>query len=268
MPTTANKGYEVQTTGTNADTWGDVLNDDTISVIDENLGGITTKTLSNVQVDLTAEESQTLVVRLIGTLTSNVLVNTLCVGMTIVENLTSGAFAVTFGNTVGTPVTIPQGTRAVVITDGTNGPRTAADNQTEFASGTRMVFQQTAAPTGWTKETNATYNDAALRFYTGSINTGGSVAFSTAFASQALSGSVGNTTLTTDQIPSHTHGVVIPTSGGDGGFGTIRLSSAPSGTTSVTSNATGGGQAHNHSLSINNLNLAVKFVGCIIAQKD
>ena len=46
-----------------------------------------------------------------------------------------------------------------------------------------MLFQQTAAPTGWTKQT--THNDKALRLQTGTVGTGGSVAFSTAFATPA-----------------------------------------------------------------------------------
>ena len=268
MPTTANKGYEVQTTGTNPNTWGDVLNDDTIAVIDENLGGITTKTLSNTPVVLTADESQTLIVRLIGTLTGAVLVTTAAVGMTIVENVTSGAFAVTFGNGVGSPVTIQQGTRAVVITDSVNGPRVAADTVSEFASGDRMVFQQTAAPTGWTKESSATYNDAALRFVTGSIGTGGSLAFSSAFTSRTIAGSVGNTTLTIDQIPAHTHN--SNPLGNNNDDNSAPPAASTGGAVGATFNTTsaGGGQAHNHTFTGTALDMAVKYASCIIAQKD
>lgn len=282
MPTTPNKGYEVQTTGTNTDTWGSVLNDDMISVVDENLGGITTKTLASSNVVLTADESKTLVVRLNGTLSANVLVTTAAIGMTIVENVTSGAFAVTFGNGVGTPVTIPQGTRAVVITDTTNGPRTAADSVTEFASGTRLVFNQTAAPTGWTKESSATYNAAALQFTTGSVGTGGSLAFGTAFASRTITGTVGNTTLTVNQIPSHGHparyrnvaggsegtalGGFLLHSTSDSNF--AAFSGTPSETLGQQIGGTGGDQSHNHSLTVNNLDISVKYASCIIAQKD
>ena len=58
-----------------------------------------------------------------------------------------------------------------------------------FGSGTRLLFQQTTAPTGWTKVT--TFNDVALRVVSGAASSGGSVAFSTAFVSQAVNGSVG-----------------------------------------------------------------------------
>jgi hypothetical protein len=84
-------------------------------------------------------------------------------------------------------------------------------------SGTRMLFQQTAAPTGWTKDTSQ--NDKALRVVSGSVSSGGTVDFSTAFAnksfsgstsSQGVTGTVGDTTLSLSQIPSHTHYVASP----------------------------------------------------------
>lgn len=79
-----------------------------------------------------------------------------------------------------------------------------------FPAGTRMLFQQTAAPTGWTKDT--THNNKALRLVSGAVTVGGSVAFTTAFSSATAtttvtqSGSVGGTALTIAQMPSHTHG--------------------------------------------------------------
>jgi len=93
----------------------------------------------------------------------------------------------------------------------------------EFASGTVLIFQQTAAPTGWTKIT--TNDNAALRVVSGTAGTGGTVAFTTAFASQAVSGTNANTTasgtnavsgsvdgtaITTAQMPSHNHGINDP----------------------------------------------------------
>jgi microcystin-dependent protein len=68
-----------------------------------------------------------------------------------------------------------------------------------FPSGTKMVFQQTTAPVGWTKDT--THDNKALRVVTGTAGSGGSVNFTTAFGSQ----NVGATTLTTAQIPVHSH---------------------------------------------------------------
>lgn len=77
-----------------------------------------------------------------------------------------------------------------------------------FPKGTRLLFHQAAAPTGWTKQT--TINDAALRVVSGTTggDTGGSLAFSTLFAAGkavTLSGKVGATTLTANQGPLHDH---------------------------------------------------------------
>jgi hypothetical protein len=147
-----------------------------------------------------------------------------------------------------------------------------------FPSGTKMLFQQTAAPTGWTKDT--THNDKALRITSGSVSTGGSVAFETAFASQTPAGSVSvtvnNHTLTLSQIPSHTHNLVL-TSTDDGGFiaGAARYASSNANTTpnvSATTTSAGSGGAHNHGASGTftgtAINLDVSYVDVIIATKD
>lgn len=267
MPSTANKGYEIQTTGTNEDTWGDVLNNDMIARVDLNLGGLVTKTLSNVQVDLSAAESRNLIVRLIGTLTGNVLVTTAAIGMTIVENLTSGAFAVTFKNaSVAGTVTIPQNTRAVVITDATNGARTAADNQTEFASGMKLFTSQAAAPTGWTIV--ATNANRAIRISgTAGGGTGGSASFTDIFTTRGITGSVGGTAITIAQMPAHTHDTnPLGNNDNDNSAPPCASNSGVIGATFNTTSA-GGGQAHDHSLTINNLNMNLQYLDVIEIQK-
>ena len=50
-----------------------------------------------------------------------------------------------------------------------------------FPSGTRLPMQQSVPPVGWTQDTN--FNDYALRITGGSVTTGGTVPFSTLFAS-------------------------------------------------------------------------------------
>lgn len=157
----------------------------------------------------------------------------------------------------------------------------AAPPGAEFSSGTRMTFNQTTAPLGWTKDTST--DDAAFRLTSGVVGSGGSVDFTDAFALQtptgsvsisSISGSAGATTLSTPQIPSHTHtvpSVDVPTFLGYGGPdpGLPRRT--------VTSDATGGGGSHTHpfsfssgaaSFSGNAINLAVKYVDLIIAQKN
>lgn len=146
-----------------------------------------------------------------------------------------------------------------------------------FAAGTRMMFAQTAAPTGWTKDTT-NYNNHALRVVTGTASTGGSVDFTTAFASQTPSGSVSvnvsglsasATTLSTAQMPAHTHTYENTGSGSYSACG-------GSGYGSSNTGSTGGGGSHTHGISGsasgsftgNAINLAVKYLDVITATKD
>ena len=150
-----------------------------------------------------------------------------------------------------------------------------------FASGTVMLFAQTAAPTGWTKNTT-TGDNSALRVTTGTASTGGSVGFTTAFASQtptgsvtisSVSGSAGATTLTTPQIPSHTH------TGRSLGSTNALSPTTPNNisTLSGSTGATGGDGSHTHPFSFssgsgtftgNAINLAVQYIDVIRATKD
>ena len=151
-------------------------------------------------------------------------------------------------------------------------------------AGTRMLFQQTAAPTGWVKQT--TYNNYALRVVSGTASTGGTVPFTTAFTSysvaisgttgnKAAGGTVANHTLSNARIPSHTHTYSKPAGGsGQGGkSGSINSS------TTANSGASGGSQAHNHGFTGANhnhsfsgsstaVNVDVIYVDVIIASKS
>jgi microcystin-dependent protein len=164
-----------------------------------------------------------------------------------------------------------------------------------FGAGTVMLFAQTAAPTGWTKDTS-NYNNSGLRVVTGTASTGGSVDFTTAFASQtpsgtvSVSGSAGNTTLTTPQIPSHSHTLrftgyaasttisttnfLIKTVGGPTNAEVGSPAPQQVNNTSMIQPA-GGGGSHSHPLTISSatfsgdaINLAVKYVDVIRATKD
>lgn len=152
-------------------------------------------------------------------------------------------------------------------------------NMTAFPAGTAMLFAQTSAPTGWTKLT--THDNKALRVVSGTASSGGSVAFTTAFASQGVSGTVGDTTLSTSQIPSHNHTFSVSgntnlvttfnqgasnTHGAQSGnnYNGAQITFSGSGTTA----SSGGGASHNHSFSGTAINLAVQYVDVIIATKD
>lgn len=131
----------------------------------------------------------------------------------------------------------------------------AAGGGSSFPSGTRMLFQQTSAPTGWTKDTS--HNDKALRVVSGAVSSGGSVNFSTLFGRTATDAH----TLTISQIPAHGHG--MPATGTDSGDpALVAIDSGPTSLSRPTKQ-TGGGGAHSH-----NLDMRVKFVDFIIAQKD
>jgi len=168
------------------------------------------------------------------------------------------------------------GTTGQVLTS--NGA-SAPTWQTILPSGTLMLFQQTSAPTGWTKQT--THNDKALRVVSGAASSGGSSSFSTVFTNQTptitTSGlSAGATTLTLSQIPSHDH-AVDNTSGGCGALESGDYRYKVSGCSSSCSafvrvKANGGGSSHTHSISgsatSSAITLAVQYVDLIIASKD
>jgi hypothetical protein len=77
-------------------------------------------------------------------------------------------------------------------------PQKSVESPT-FPSGTRMLFQQTNAPLGWTKDTN--YNDFAPRIVNGTVSQGGVNGFSSTFSYRTDD----PVTLSVGQIPSHQH---------------------------------------------------------------
>ena len=152
---------------------------------------------------------------------------------------------------------VAPGTSGNILTsNGTTWTSTAPAASGGFDAGTKMVFQQTAAPTGWTKDTTAALNDSLMRIVTGTASSGGSTGFSTYNAATTT----GATTLSTSQIPSHTHVMY----GGNeatnyNGFLWSNVNTAQSPTTQ----ATGGNGSHTHSMTKN-----IKYYDFIIATKD
>ncbi|MEE9159945.1 MAG: hypothetical protein V3U60_16360 [Gammaproteobacteria bacterium] len=168
----------------------------------------------------------------------------------------------------------------------------------EFPSGTRLVFQQQFAPTGWTKELDPVHNESALRCVsTGAFGFfGGAVEFQTAFASQTPTGSitsfavdstnlnlsVNNHSLSVAQLAAHSHNILTEEFNSPGGATNQFLVGGDEDVVK-SSEATGSGSGHNHamsgstgshghsgsaSFSGNALNLDVKFSTVIIATKD
>lgn len=191
------------------------------------------------------------------------------------------------------------------ITVGADGRISAAANGTgggssEFPSGTRLLFHQAAAPTGWTAST--TYTDHAVRIVgSGAGGAGGSTAFTTVFTSNrsssislasngsvstttsiSLSGTVGPRTLNTTTLPAHSHTLTAAR----------RLGNSQDGTNDFecqnqvfSTDSTGGSGQHDHSwsgsgsasssstlsppsYSMGNMNFAVQYVNVLICVKS
>ena len=146
-----------------------------------------------------------------------------------------------------------------------------------FAQGTTSIFYQASAPTGWSKSNSN--DNKALRVVTGTGGPGqggGSNSFTSAFPSSKpvsgnfpISGTVGNHTLTSNQLPSHTHangGAVTLSPGG----GDVRSGGGWSRSTPGTGNNTTNASSHNHGFSSGsasfsaNINLAVQYIDVIV----
>jgi hypothetical protein len=246
------------------------------------------------------------------------------------SNVSSGTLSATQGGTGSANLTaenviLGNGASAVkVVAPGTannvltsNGStwisQAVSAGGTVIPAGTVMIFAQNTAPTGFTKNVS-TGDNSALRVTTGTASTGGSVGFTTAFASQAVSGTVanqtatnqaftpagsvsitavagsaGSTTLSTPQIPSHSHPAGLFDSLGSNAF--YNGGGEPISTISTGSTGGGGGHthpfsfssgsgtfsgspatviqnAHNHTFTGTAINLAVQYIDVIRATKD
>lgn len=132
-------------------------------------------------------------------------------------------------------------------------------------SGTVTNFFQASAPTAWTKLT--TNDNAAIRIVSGTGGvTGGSVNFSTAFASQAISATVGAYTLASNEMPSHNHSFTAYYGNGYGAA--VLYHNNAQVAANVTVSSAGGSAAHSHSFSASAINLAVKYLDCIMCSKN
>lgn len=143
-------------------------------------------------------------------------------------------------------------------------------------SGTLMMFRQSVAPTGWTK--NTSFDDRALRVTSGVVGNGGVLGFSTVFAKIATD----DFTLSTSHMPSHNHGGSTGSAGAhshtyigntnaiQAGTAGVNATAPPSGETTSTDGAhthtvasQGGGAVHQHGMDIR-----VLYTDVIIASKN
>lgn len=281
MAFTPLKGYSIQTGGTNTGTWGggttsppnQDLNNGVMLVMDNNLAGISSISLSSSNYTLSATDIGNCCLRFTGTLTANISVgpgsSMLFNGFYYWENLTSGAFTVTIIPLAGASVVLPQNRRGILFVDSTNGARivsiAGSSTADPIPSGSVMTFYQASPPSGWTQVVSL--NDYALRIVSGTGGTtGGSVAFSTAFASQTPTGSVSAPT------------VSVPYNGwSDGGQNagprdTLVVCSGTQGQTfggfGYATNANQTVTASTPSFTGNAINLAVQYANIILASRN
>ena len=121
-----------------------------------------------------------------------------------------------------------------------------------FASGTKLLFPQSSAPTGWTQDN--TFNDKVLRLID-NTGTGGATG-----GSWTLSGvSVDGHALATSEIPSHDHqqqasnasGSVLPMRFGTAGTGyhQVNATAEVTGGYAIDTLTAGGGGSHDHGVT-------------------
>ena len=177
-----------------------------------------------------------------------------------------------------------------------SGDGSALTGVSSIPSGSQALFFQGSAPTGWTQNTDASINTTTLQVVTGSgggTNSGdafetvfasskatpsGPISFSNLDSASASAGTlaVGDTTLSTPEMASHSHPVL-------GGSSSIRTRDDNLGRGGgATQNAVGGGQSHTHpisgSLSLSGSaatttaltvpNMELKFANVIACAKD
>lgn len=145
--------------------------------------------------------------------------------------------------------------------------------QTVIPSGSRVLFFQAAAPTGWTQYTSGIDNRALRVVSTAGGGVGGSIGYSDVFSG---SNNVGGTALTVGQLPAHGHTVndpghqhTYPASGNSTTNGIQGTGSGPAAypstgfsSTGITINDTGSNGTHTHTIP------ALSYADVIICTKN
>ena len=116
-----------------------------------------------------------------------------CEDMIVNDDLTVSDDASITGDLTAAKVSVTGGTSAGFLkADGTVDTNTYLTSSAAFSGfpqGTRMIFQQSTAPIGWTKDTTNT-NEHALRVVSGTASSGGSVDFTSALALKTISANI------------------------------------------------------------------------------
>ena len=233
----------------------------------------------NLVISTTADGASTLTTRLTVNSAGLVTVPGGLSGPIGATGATTGVFT-TLGISGALSLSGSAGTSGQILTSAGAGVVPTWQTQTPtFAAGTRLAFQQSAAPTGWTIETGAAYNNAALRIITsGTAGTGGTAEFTTAFTSRTPAGTVATTnagtTLSTSQygLLSHSHDYTRTLIGGGSTIedGSPLTSTSTTVATSTESDTTVSSHTHTATSTFTGtaMDFAVKYVDFIIATKN
>ncbi len=274
---TPNGHLELQGTGDNSGTWGSVLNNNVITVIDTIFGGVQTLSLASTDVTVSTTQSQNNAVLLTGVLTADVAVFFPSIGRTYyIANNTTGAHSVTIKTaSAGVTVVIPQGASGFHVLTGAN---VLVPTQPGISIGTVQTFAMTTPPAGWlecdgsaiSRSTYAAlFNTIGTTFGTGDGTTtfnipdmrgyfargwdhGRGIDPARVFGSTQASANLAHVhAFVGDSMPPHAHGVAIGSgdspdqlpAGGTAQIGTFSTTSVSAGTPTGTIGSTGGSEA-------------------------
>lgn len=113
---TPNRGYELQGTGDNVNTWGSTLNSSVFGVIDKNMGGAYNFSTTGGLTTISSTNAQNLVYTVSGTLSSNATVQFPNVsGFYFLINATTGPYTVTATGVSGGSVLIYGGAAGTLL---------------------------------------------------------------------------------------------------------------------------------------------------------
>lgn len=204
--------------------WGEVTNEN-LRILEKAIGDTTSKSVTSANVTLTTDEARSAIILLSGTLTGNRSVLTPNVkGFWIVSNGTSGSYTLTFKTTSGTGVTVNQGERALVYSDGTNMYEVAnsggsggggggsgsggAPNAVLRAGNSVNVSQTSWTKIGMTLEDRDTGSNISLSSGQFTVNAAGWVEWDTSFYVDLRTG-VSNVTVVTTRLYNVTDGSAV-----------------------------------------------------------
>jgi len=223
-----------------------------------------------------------------------------CTGDTVVDLFANSLGNVRVINQLRVGDNIQLNSNGVVAATTVTGNGAGLSGVNEFPSGTKVMFAQADAPTGFTKDTTAALNNSTLRIVTGSGGgTSGTSDFTSTFAAKSaaadttvdmspltapVSGTSGSHTLSTPELPAHNHSLRLnaPTPPAIRRVITAQPSSL-SGTGGTTNfGNTGGGGSHSHpitgtvvgnnaadlTISQSVPNMDLKYLDSIIASQD